>query len=260
MAGGTLLRLRVLPARGLDFLLAADEGGAGGEVPEADADARAREAELAREREVELAREREAHEATTATRWWRRLASRLNEAARATGCWWRLASWLPKKEKTSGGKGLHEDDLEAPLIARQGQPQPRPSPNPCPSDSSPPWGNWLSIQTFALAGSMCLLPYMGPAALLGKENFSDGFRWWVHLAFQIWWCLVIMGVPCALCGRSWAEEQYARLSAHLGMLGITVNIVMFCHWMLAATATYTMWFFLGAATAYFLLCCSVGEV
>lgn len=130
---------------------------------------------------------------------------------------------------------------------------------------------------------MCLLPYMGPAALLGKENFSDGFRWWVHLAFQIWWCLVIMGVPCALCGRSWAEEQYARLSAHLGMLGnvsssssscltvtnedsltgsdgfvicyitgITVNIVMFCHWMLAATATYTMWFFLGAATAYFL--------
>lgn len=142
MAGGTLLRLRVLPARGLDFLLAADEGGAGGEVPEADADARAREAELAREREAELARE--AHEATTATRWWRRLASRLssareaNEAARATGCWWRLASWLPKKEKTSGGKGLHEDDLEAPLIARQGQPQPRPSPNPCPSDSSPP--------------------------------------------------------------------------------------------------------------------------
>ncbi|XP_037451337.1 uncharacterized protein LOC119321932 [Triticum dicoccoides] len=142
LAGGTLLRLRVLPARGLDFLLAAAEGGAGGEAPEADADARAAQAELAREREAELRRKREAelkreaHEPTTAaTTWWRRLACRFSsarvasEAARATGSWWRLASWFLKETS-----GVNEDDPEAPLIARsQPDPSPGPSPNSSPS-------------------------------------------------------------------------------------------------------------------------------
>ncbi|XP_048535830.1 uncharacterized protein LOC125514533 [Triticum urartu] len=299
LAGGTLLRLRVLPARGLDFLLAAAEGGAGGEVPEADADARAAQAELAREREAELRRKREAelkreaHEPTTAaTTWWRRLACRFS-SARATGSWWRLASWFPKETS-----GVNEDDPEAPLIARRQpdpSPGPGPSPSPSPSDCSPPWGNWLTIQTFSLGGSLCLLPYMGPAALLSDAaHYDNDYRWWVQLAFQIWWCLVIVGVPCALCCRSRIERIYARISAHLGMLGmyiflssscltatnedclfgsngfvtvktgITVNALFFCHWMLAAVATKLMKIFLGGAVAYFLFywirCCWVGEI
>ena len=95
-------------------------------------------------------------------------------------------------------------------------------------------------------------------------------------------CLVIMGVPCALCCRLRIERIYARISAHLGMLGmyiflssscltatnedrlfgsngfvtvktgITVNALFFCHWMLAAVATKLMKLFLGGAVAYFL--------
>ncbi|KAI4981798.1 hypothetical protein ZWY2020_022290 [Hordeum vulgare] len=235
MAGRTLLR--VIPARQLDFLLEAEMAQERDECSDRDA-ARGRADAAARE-EVDA------------------------EAARANGWWWRrLASRFSKKVETSGGGVLPEADPEAvPLIALHSRPDP--STSNTPSDTSPPWGNWLSIQTFTLAGSLCLFPSMGPAGLLGT-NFSDNFRWWVHLAFQIWWCMVIMGVPCTLCGRSRVEEQYARFSTHLGMLGLTVNVIMFAHWMLAANAVYAMWFFLALVSVYFpgywIRCCLVGEI
>ncbi|XP_037449955.1 uncharacterized protein LOC119319607 [Triticum dicoccoides] len=221
MAGGTLLR--VLPTRRWDFLLAAEM---------------AQDREEARERDG--AREDEAAPAT---------AKVVADAATAAGWWSRLASRFSKKKWLSGGE---ETDPEAQSLLARSQPDPSPSPSRSPSDSSPPWGNWLSVQMFALSGSMCLLPYMGPAALLGKD-YSDNYRWWVHLVFQIVFCLVVVGVPCALSGRSRIEEQYARFAAHLGMLGITVNIIMFSHWMLAANALYIMWAFLVLASLCFLV-------
>ncbi|XP_044409683.1 uncharacterized protein [Triticum aestivum] len=196
MAGGTLLR--VLPTRRWDFLLSAEM---------------AQDREEARERDG--AREDEAAPATAKVVADAATPKGATEATTTAGWWSRLASRFSKKKRLSGGE---ETDPEAPLIARS---QPDPSPSRSPSDSSPPWGNWLIVQMFALSGSMCLLPYMGPAALLGKD-YSDNYRWWVHLAFQIVWCLVVVGVPCALSGRSWIEEQYARFAAHLGMLGMCV--------------------------------------
>ncbi|XP_044952039.1 uncharacterized protein LOC123402214 isoform X1 [Hordeum vulgare subsp. vulgare] len=254
MAGRTLLR--VIPARQLDFLLEAEMAQERDECSDRDA-ARGRADAAARE-------EVDAEAARANGWWWRRLASRLS-SARETGWWRRLASRFSKKSETGGGGGLPEADLEAvPLIAPHSRPDPSTSNTPS-QDWLPPLGNWLTTQTFALAASMCLLPYMSPAGILSDEaDFNDDYRWRVQFVFQTWWCLVAMGVPCTLCGRSWIEQHYARISAHLGMLGITVNVLFFCHWMLAAIATNVMKVFLGGATAYFLMywirCCWVREI
>ncbi|KAM3225239.1 hypothetical protein ACQJBY_058155 [Aegilops geniculata] len=243
MAGGTLLR--VLPTRRWDFLLAAEM---------AQDREEARERDGAREDEAAPAMAKVVADAAT--------AKGAPEAPTAAGWWSQLASRFSKKKRLSGGE---ETDPEAQSLLARSQPDPSPSPSRSPSDCSPPWGNWLTIQTFSLGGSLCLLPYMGPAALLSDAaHYDNNYRWRVQLAFQIWWCLVIVGVPCALCCRSRIERIYARISAHLGMLGITVNALFFCHWMLAAVATKLMNLFLGGAVAYFLFywirCCAVGEV
>ncbi|KAI4966216.1 hypothetical protein ZWY2020_042023 [Hordeum vulgare] len=197
MAGRTLLR--VIPARQLDFLLEAEMAQERDECSDRDA-ARGRADAAARE-EVDA------------------------EAARANGWWWRrLASRFSKKVETSGGGVLPEADPEAvPLIALHSRPDPSTSNTPSIiswsnieilafdlSRTSPPWGNWLSIQTLTPLG-LCLFLH-GPA----------------------------------------------------GLLGLTVNVIMFAHWMLAANAVYAMWFFLALVSVYFpgywIRCGLVGEI
>ncbi|XP_051177612.1 uncharacterized protein [Lolium perenne] len=110
---------------------------------------------------------------------------------------------------------------------------------------------WLGMQVSALSMSLCLLPYMGRDGLLKEGTFSARYLWWVDVLFKLWWGVVALGVPCSLYGSWWIELQYARLSGHLGILGLTVLVGMFSHWILATEVTAVLIIFLVFTTGFF---------
>lgn len=120
---------------------------------------------------------------------------------------------------------------------------------------------------------------MGRDGVLKKEAFSSDYLWWVNLLFKLWWGLVALGIPCSLYGQCWFELQYAPLSSHLAILGmsilpvvflmivslnvrreltilyfyagLTVLAGMFSHWLLAIEASTVLKLFLGVTTVAF---------
>ncbi|XP_024313448.1 uncharacterized protein LOC100824126 [Brachypodium distachyon] len=122
---------------------------------------------------------------------------------------------------------------------------------------------WLGLQSNALSLSPCVLPYMGRDGVLKKEAFSSDYLWWVNLLFKLWWGLVALGIPCSLYGQCWFELQYAPLSSHLAILGLTVLAGMFSHWLLAIEASTVLKLFLGVTTVafacFYLRCCRMGD-
>lgn len=92
---------------------------------------------------------------------------------------------------------------------------------------------------------------MGRDGLLKEDTFSARYLWWVDVLFKLWWGVVALGVPCSLYGSWWIELQYARLSGHLGILGLTVLVGMFSHWILATEVTAVLILFLVITTGFF---------
>ncbi|CAM0877073.1 unnamed protein product [Alopecurus aequalis] len=123
--------------------------------------------------------------------------------------------------------------------------------------------NSLMLQLFALGAALTLLPYMGPDGLLKEPKFSPTYRLWVSRVFPVWWIIVCMGVPCSIWGRWWIEVQFARVTTHLGMLGISVLVILFSDWLLAIEIGM-LWILLIISTSFsfgfWIRCCCVEDL
>uniref|UniRef100_A0A453M5M5 Uncharacterized protein n=1 Tax=Aegilops tauschii subsp. strangulata TaxID=200361 RepID=A0A453M5M5_AEGTS len=169
-----------------------------------------------------------------------------------------ISSWWSKRKRMRD-----IESLEAPLLNPAASMVRDNTSTTVPQGQGRLCDKWLGMQTCALAMSLSLLPYMGRDGLFkDKTIFSSNYLWRVDLLFKLWWGLVALGVPCSLYGRGCMAQQYARVSGHLAILGLTFLVGMFSHWILeieAIEAAILLKSFLGLTTAgficLFIACC-----
>ncbi|KAF2953811.1 hypothetical protein DAI22_01g434700 [Oryza sativa Japonica Group] len=177
-------------------------------------------------------------------------------AAERPRCLLRL--WRRKNRHNKNAAG--EADLEAPLL----------HPHERPSSSSSPIGASLSeiitmyikshkepyliqIQTI-----LALLMHMTFCGL--KSAYSPLSPSTFHIIFCTWWICVGLDVLCGNRGRAMMKNIlafilafYARASARLAILGVSLLVILYSHLELAPNEIYTLYILLGAATCMHLL-------
>uniref|UniRef100_A0A0A9H7J0 Uncharacterized protein n=1 Tax=Arundo donax TaxID=35708 RepID=A0A0A9H7J0_ARUDO len=96
----------------------------------------------------------------------------------------------------------------------------------------------------AIFASVALLPYLGSDGVFkNTDAFSDDYRWTVCKIFSSCWGLVGLGMSCSSSHCRY-QRVYARLSSRLGMLGVTIFVIYFCHWLLDPTGSPNLLVFL----------------
>ncbi|KQK02222.1 uncharacterized protein LOC104583893 [Brachypodium distachyon] len=114
-------------------------------------------------------------------------------------------------------------------------------------------GGTSVMQPLGLGMSLRLFPYMGRQGILSSDNFSDNELWLFNIIFCSWWILVSLGVAASLCPETRLLMEYARLSSHLSMLGITILVILYGYVMLAPDAWIAVLIFLAVSCFFHVL-------
>ncbi|BAD82188.1 hypothetical protein [Oryza sativa Japonica Group] len=177
-------------------------------------------------------------------------------AAERPRCLLRL--WRRKNRHNKNAAG--EADLEAPLL----------HPHERPSSSSSPIGASLSeiielseserdFINYGMFGALAIFPYLTRTGGL-KSAYSPLSPSTFHIIFCTWWICVGLDVLCGNRGRAMMKNIlafilafYARASARLAILGVSLLVILYSHLELAPNEIYTLYILLGAATCMHLL-------
>ncbi|XBI67233.1 hypothetical protein VPH35_046627 [Triticum aestivum] len=89
----------------------------------------------------------------------------------------------------------------------------------------------IGLFGFSLFGSLSLLPSTAERAA-SKDNLTGTQRVILVLSFALIWVLASVGLLCGLHGKSNFEQAVCRLTARLGILGLTLLVVLHLTWML----------------------------
>ena len=89
----------------------------------------------------------------------------------------------------------------------------------------------IGLFGFSLFGSLSLLPSTAERAA-SKDNLTNTQRIILVLSFALIWVLASVGLLCGLHGKSNFEQAVCRLTARLGILGLTLLVVLHLTWML----------------------------
>uniref|UniRef100_A0A0E0JS78 Uncharacterized protein n=1 Tax=Oryza punctata TaxID=4537 RepID=A0A0E0JS78_ORYPU len=106
---------------------------------------------------------------------------------------------------------------------------------------------------YGMFGALAIFPYLkGTGGVKSPSTF--------HIIFCTWWICVGLGVLCGNRGRAMLKNIlafilafYARVSARLAILGVTLLVILYSHLELAPSEIYALYILLGAATCMHLL-------
>ncbi|XP_044337670.1 uncharacterized protein [Triticum aestivum] len=114
------------------------------------------------------------------------------------------------------------------------------------STASRPEENLAEFLSYALFGSLTLLPYLDPAGPVMKTLSKTG-KLIFHVAFSVVWAAVGVAVACRQCRGSALMLRFADVASHIGMAGITALVIWYSHVLIAPDAPVTSYVILGFA-------------
>ena len=100
----------------------------------------------------------------------------------------------------------------------------------------------IGLFGFSLFRSLSLLPSTAERAA-SKDNLTNTQRIILVLSFALIWVLASVGLLCGLHGKSNFEQAVCRLTARLGILGLTLLVVLHLTWMLPTGTFATVCFY-----------------
>uniref|UniRef100_A0A0D3EXD9 Uncharacterized protein n=1 Tax=Oryza barthii TaxID=65489 RepID=A0A0D3EXD9_9ORYZ len=107
---------------------------------------------------------------------------------------------------------------------------------------------------YGMFGALAIFPYLTRTGGL-KSAYSPLSPSTFHIIFCTWWICVGLDVLCGNRGRAMMKNIlafilafYARASARLAILGVSLLVILYSHLELAPNEIYTLYILLGAAT------------